>query len=71
MENDPVKPVNEYAKWSGLAFQMIATMVICVWGGLWLDRYFETPFPFFTLGLTMLGFGGSIYSVYRGVMRPK
>lgn len=63
--------MNEYAKWSGLAFQMIATMGLCVWGGFRLDKHFEMRFPVFTLSLALLGFGSSIYFVYRGVMVNK
>ena len=61
--------MNEYAKWSGLAFQMIATMGLCVWGGLWLDKRLGLRFPIFTLSLSMIGFGASIYYVYRGVIK--
>ena len=63
--------MNEYAKWSGLAFQMLATMGLAVWGGFQLDKHFGLRFPIFTLSLILLGFGASIYFVYRGVIKDK
>ena len=62
------KPINDYARWSGRAFQMMATMGLCVWGGLWLDKRLAMRFPVFTLCLAVVGFATSITLVYRAVI---
>lgn len=67
--NKPEKPgvVNSYARWSGLAFSMLATIGLSVWAGIWLDDYFNTSFPVYTLVLSLLGVAGSLVSVIRQV----
>jgi ATP synthase protein I len=56
---------NTVAKWSGLAFQMMAMIGLGVWGGMWLDKKLELAFPAFTLGLSLLGVVGSLVMVIR------
>src|SRR5690606_41505752 len=52
-----------YLKYSGLAFQMVAIMLAAVWGGRWLDAYFQTNTPWWTLGLLLVAVFASMYSV--------
>jgi len=59
-------PWNDYIKYSGIAFQMVAVIGLCVWGGFKLDRHFGTN-PLFILILTFLGIFGSIYTLYRSL----
>lgn len=47
-------PVKFYAKYSSLAFQMIAIILAGAFGGRALDRWIEWEFPVFTLSLTIL-----------------
>lgn len=53
-----------YLKYTGLAFQMLAVIMIFVFGGIKLDEYLHTSFPFFTLGLSI---AGVILGTYVGV----
>jgi F0F1-type ATP synthase assembly protein I len=56
-----IQGLNNYAKYSGLAFQMVAIIMIGVFGGIKLDAWLEMGFPVFTLILSLLGTGFAIY----------
>jgi F0F1-type ATP synthase assembly protein I len=47
-------PLKFYAKYSSLAFQMIAIILAGAFGGRALDKWIEWEFPVFTLSLTIL-----------------
>ena len=47
-------PVKFYAKYSALAFQMIAIIVAGAFGGRALDDWLSWKFPVFTVVLTLL-----------------
>ena len=51
-EKKPKKLLN-YAKYSGMGLQMAVIMLAGVMGGRYLDRFFTTSFPVFTLILTL------------------
>ncbi len=53
-------PLKFYAKYSTLAFQMIAIIVVGAFGGKALDNWLELGFPVFTLVLTILSVAGSV-----------
>ena len=59
--------MDNYAKWSGLAFQMLASIGLCTWGGIWLDERLQTRFPVWTLCLALLGVVASLVSVIRSI----
>ena len=65
-ENSPEKnkPIFKYARYSSLAFQMMAAIGIGVWGGMKLDKYFQTKFVF-TLFLLLVALLGGFYWVYK------
>lgn len=52
--NEPKKQLNDYARYSGMAVQMIVIILLGVWGGIKLDKVLSLKFPFFTLVLTLL-----------------
>ncbi|MEQ9285281.1 MAG: AtpZ/AtpI family protein [Cyclobacteriaceae bacterium] len=56
---------NPYIRYSGIAFEMLAFIIIGVWGGYKLDAYFETEFPVFLLVLSLLSCIGAILNVIR------
>jgi len=51
-------------KYAGLGVQLAASIVVFVLAGQWLDRKLGTD-SWFTIGLAMLGFGGTFYSLIR------
>lgn len=67
----PDKPgaPNPLARYTGLAFQMLAIIGVCTWLGMWLDRRFGLATPWWTLGLTLLGVVGAMVQVIRDVNR--
>ena len=46
--------LNNYAKYSSIAFQMLAIILIGVWGGYKLDEWLDLKFPIFTVTLSLL-----------------
>ncbi|MDJ1468270.1 AtpZ/AtpI family protein [Cytophagaceae bacterium DM2B3-1] len=60
-------PLSDYAKYSGLAFQMMATIALGVWGGTKLDQWTGWKFPVFTVILPMIGIVGSIILLIRSL----
>lgn len=60
---------NNYLRYSGLAIQLLVTLAVCGWLGYKADQYFGNKYPLFMLLLGFLGFGGSMYQIYRSVNR--
>jgi len=61
-----VKPIiktdSSFVQYSGLGIQLAVTIIVFLFGGIWLDKYFETKF-IFTLICVFLGFVGVIYKL--------
>lgn len=55
------KQLNNYARYSGMAFQMLGIILLGVFGGIKLDELINWTFPVFTVVLTVAGVVGSIY----------
>jgi len=63
-KNEKENPLAFYAKYSSLAFQMIAIILAGAFGGRALDKTVEWEFPVFTLVLTLLAvIGATIYGM--------
>ena len=60
---------NNYLKYSGLAIQLLVTIFVCGWLGYKADQYFGNKYPVIMLVLGFLGFGGSLYQIYRSINR--
>jgi hypothetical protein len=59
--------LNNYAKYSGLGFQMMATLGLAVWGGIKLDAWLELKFPAFTVALPCIALIGSLIIFIRSL----
>jgi F0F1-type ATP synthase assembly protein I len=68
--SDKNKPVNAYMKYSGLAFQLLASIGIFGWLGYKLDRYLSLGFPAFMLLFGFLAFGAMLYKTYKSLNEP-
>lgn len=55
------KTLENFAKYSGLSFQMIAIILASVYGGIKIDEYLQWDFPLFTLLLSLLGVFAAMY----------
>jgi F0F1-type ATP synthase assembly protein I len=69
MNNDSYKKqkkqIDDFIRYSSLAFEMIAIMGIGVWVGIKLDQWLKLSFPAFTLALMILSVVGAIYHAIR------
>ena len=63
--------LNNWAKYSGIAFQMFAIIFITVWGGKKLDVLAGNKTPVFTIILSLLGVFAAIYTVLKDFIRKK
>ncbi|WP_026463442.1 AtpZ/AtpI family protein [Adhaeribacter aquaticus] len=63
-KQDQLKP---YLKYSGLGFQMIATLILAAYAGMKLDEYFQNKNPWYTIGLMLAGVLASMYMVIKSV----
>lgn len=60
------KKPNAYAKYSSLAFQMLATILGFTWGGYKLDSWQGNEIPGWTLTLSLISIAASLYLFIRG-----
>ena len=59
------KQFNSYIKYSGLAFQMLATIGIFVFIGYKLDEWYDKSTPVNLIIFSLIGIGISLYQVIR------
>ena len=63
--------LSDYGRYSSLAFQMIAIILVGVFGGIKLDQIVRWEFPVFTLVLTILAVLMSMYYAVKDLIREK
>ncbi len=63
------KSLDNYARYSSIAFQMLVIILAGVFGGYQLDQWLKLSFPVFTILLSILSVILAIYSVTRELMR--
>ena len=61
----PKKKLDDFIRYSNLAFEMVAIMGIGTWSGILIDDWLELGFPVFTLVLMVLSVVGAIYNAIR------
>ncbi|HET8861183.1 AtpZ/AtpI family protein [Marivirga sp.] len=59
------KPYKNYLKFTGLAFQMLATIGAFVLLGQWVDSLQQTEKPYYTMGLSLVGIAISLYQIIK------
>ena len=62
-----LKPVNDYVKYSGLAFQMAILLLIGYWLGSKADAWVDMGFPVFTIFFILLFLSLSFYSLIKNL----
>jgi F0F1-type ATP synthase assembly protein I len=67
--NPQNKGLNDFARYSGMAFQMIAVILLTTWGGIELDKITKTETPVFTIILSLLGVFAAIYTAVKDFIR--
>ena len=63
--------LSDYGRYSSLAFQMIAIILVAVFGGIKLDQIVRWEFPVFTLVLTILAVFMSMYYAVKDIIKFK
>jgi len=64
------RQLNAYARYSGMAFQMLAIILIGVFGGFKVDKWLNTK-PVFTIILSLGSVVVAIYYVTRDLLKKK
>ncbi len=62
---NPKKPLNKYIRFSGIAFQLGATIYLAAYLGKWLDAKYLTSKKWFTMGLILVAMIVSIWNIAR------
>jgi len=68
MKPEPRKNLNDYARYSGMAFQMLAVILTGVFSGYKADQWLHTK-PVFTVVLSIVSVALSIYFVTKDLLR--
>lgn len=69
-QSDPKNGLNQYARYSGMAFQMMAIIAGGAFGGLKLDQWLKTK-PVFTVFLSIVSVFLAIFFVTRDLIKKK
>lgn len=68
-QNKKNSQLKNWAIFSGIAFQMGATIFICAWLGKQLDERYPSNKNWFTIGFVLFGMVASIYVVLKQLKR--
>lgn len=67
MKEKPKKQLNNYLKFSTMAFQMVAIIGVLTYLGVWLDDKYPNEYSMFTIIFSLLGVVGAIYIIIKQV----
>jgi len=58
-------PLESYARYSSLAFQMFAIIGLGIFGGVKLDQWLKIGFPVFTVLFALISVSAAIYTAVK------
>ena len=61
------KSNSQFLKFSGLATQMLGTILLFTFAGLKADEWMQTKIPVWTIILSLTGIGSSLYLLIRNL----
>lgn len=64
-------PIDNYAKYSSIALQMLVIIILGVGGGVLLDKWLEFKFPVFTVVLSFCSVAVAIYVAIKDFIKKK
>lgn len=67
--NPENKGLKDFARYSGMAFQMIGIILVSVWGGKELDKLSGFEKPVFLIILSLLGVFAAIYTAVKDFIK--
>jgi cation diffusion facilitator CzcD-associated flavoprotein CzcO len=62
-------PPDKILRFTQLGFQMALIIGLSSWGGVWLDDYFQSNTPWWTIGLSLFGVFTSLYVVFKEIQQ--
>jgi F0F1-type ATP synthase assembly protein I len=65
---DKKQKFDNFIRYSSLGFEMVAIMALGAWGGIKLDAWLQTNFPYFSLGLIILSVIAAIYHAVKNFL---
>ncbi|GJM27414.1 MAG: hypothetical protein DHS20C17_00490 [Cyclobacteriaceae bacterium] len=65
--NKATSPLKQYARYTGIAFQMMAVMAISAWLGYKVDQQLNFQFPVFTLVFILIAIGLILYKLVKSL----
>ncbi|MEI6049046.1 MAG: AtpZ/AtpI family protein [Bacteroidota bacterium] len=63
------KGIKDFARYSGMAFQMIGIILVTTWGGIKLDKLAGFEKPVLTIILSLLGVFAAIYTAVKDFIK--
>jgi F0F1-type ATP synthase assembly protein I len=63
------KGIRDFARYSGMAFQMVGIILVTTWGGVKLDKVLGFEKPVFTIILSLLGVFAAIYTSVKDFIK--
>lgn len=63
------KYLDNYARYSSIAFQMMLIIVAGVWGGVKMDEWLSWKFPVFTILLSFISVSLAIYTAVKDFLK--
>lgn len=69
LEKEKRPPLESYARYSSLAFQMFAIIGIGIYGGVKLDEWLKIGFPVFTVLLSIISVAAAIYTAVKDLIK--
>jgi F0F1-type ATP synthase assembly protein I len=68
-KNQGNKGIRDFARYSGIAFQMLAIILVTTWGGIKLDKLTGSDKHLFTIILSLLGVFAAIYTAVKDFIK--
>jgi len=68
-EKEKRPPLESYARYSSLAFQMFAIIGLGIYGGVKLDQWLKIGFPVFTVLLSIISVAAAIYAAIKDLIK--
>ena len=68
-KNQAKKGIKDFARYSGMAFQMIGIILFTTWGGMELDKITDFTRPVFTIILSLFGVFAAIYFAVKDFIK--
>lgn len=63
------KKTKSLLKYTGLGFQMAGVFLIGIFGGQWMDEFFQLETPYITIVLIVFFFTGYLYKLYADLTK--